>query len=142
MTKKVMLLVTVLVMCFSSMCFANNGKLLTSEEKIADQAISCIAGQGEYSELAKNFTPGLTKNLSSLKFRELKATVKEQIGSLSKSKLVVLQKFDKADRVIYVSNGSKVKNVEISFIFDTAGNNPLLNEITLRPIASKPVDKK
>ena len=141
MTRKVMLLVTVLVMCFSSMCFANNGKLLTSEEKIADQAISSISGQAEYSDLAQNFTAGLAKNLSSLKFRELKATVNEKLGSLSNGKLVILQKFDKADRVIYLANGSKAKNVEISFVFDTTGKNPLLNEITLRPIESKPVEK-
>jgi hypothetical protein len=143
MIKKIMLLATVFVVYFSSMCFASNGGLLTSEEKIAEQAIDCIAGQADYTELAKNFTDGLAKNLPASKFVELKKTVKEQLGSLSNSKLAILQKFDKADRVIYLANGSKTKNVEVAFVFETSGKKPLLNEITMRPVEMKPVaDKK
>lgn len=142
MFKKVMLLVTVLVISFSSMCFANNGKLLTSEEKIAEQAIGCIAGQTEYSLLAQNFTTGLAKNLPAYKFRDLKTKVQEQLGSLSDSKLAILQKFDKADRVIYLANGTKTKHVEIAFVFDTTGKKPLLNEISMRPIELKPTASK
>jgi hypothetical protein len=139
MVKKIMLLVTVFVVYFSSMCFASNGSLLTSEERIAEQAISCIAGESDYTELAKNFTTGLAKNLPASKFIELKKTVKEQLGSLTNSKLAILQKFDKADRVIYLANGSKVKNVEVAFVFETTDKKPLLNEITMRPVEMKPV---
>lgn len=142
MVKKIALVVTVLMLCFSSMCFANNGKLLTAEEKIAGQVISCISGQTEYSVLAQNFTTGLAKNLSAYKFKELKTKVKEQIGSLSNSKFVILQKFDKADRVIYLANGSKAKTVEMTFIFDTTGKKPLLTEIAMRPLPQKPEVKK
>ena len=142
MSKKVMLLVTILVMCYSSICFANNGKLLTCEEKIAEKTIDCILGQGEYTVLAQNFTFSLAKKLTSLKFKELKTTVNEQVGVLSNNKLVILQKFAQADRVIYLADGSKIKNVEISFVFDTTGKVPLLNEITIRPMELKPVTKK
>ncbi len=137
MVKKIALLVSVLVICFSSMCFADNGKLLTAEEKIAEQAISCIAGQTEYSALAQNFTTGLGKNLPAYKFKDLKIKINEQLGSLSNSKLVILQKFDKADRVIYLANGSKAKTVEMTFIFDTTGKKTLLNEIAMRPLPQK-----
>ncbi|MDD4321053.1 MAG: hypothetical protein PHH31_05820 [Acidaminococcaceae bacterium] len=143
MVKKIALLVTVLMIFFSSICFADNGKLLTAEEKIAEQAISCISGQTEYRALAQNFTTGLAKNLSAYKFKDLKIKVDEQMGSLSNSKLVILQKFDKADRVIYLANGSKAKTVEMTFIFDTTGRKPLLNEIAMRPLPLKPaVNKK
>jgi hypothetical protein len=138
MTKKIMLLVTVFVVYFSSMCFASNGSLLTSEEKISEQAIACITGESDYTELAKDFTSGLAKNLPASKFIELKKTIKEQLGSLSNSKLAILQKFDKADRVIYLANGSKIKTVEVAFVFDTTGKKPLLNEITMRPVEMKP----
>ena len=142
MIKKIMLLATVFVVYFTSMCFASNGSLLTSEEKISEQAIACIAGESDYTELAKNFTPGLAKNLTVSKFMELKKTVKEQLGSLSNSKLAILQKFDKADRVIYLASGSKAKNVEVAFVFETKGKKPLLNEITMRPLEMKPVAEK
>ena len=143
MIRRIMLLATIFIVYFASICFASNGSLLTSEEKISEQAIVCIAGGSDYAELAKNFTHGLAKNLPASRFIELKKTVKEQLGSLSNSKLAILQKFDRADRVIYLANGSKAKDVEIAFVFETTGKKPLLNEITMRPLEMKTfVEKK
>jgi len=38
-----------------------------------------------------------------------------------------------------LANGSKAKNVEVAFVFETTGKKPLLNEITMRPLEMKPV---
>jgi len=138
--KKILLLVTVLVLSFSSLCFASNGSQLDQEEKMAANLIAAMNGAGEYAEVSKDFSTGLTKNLSAAKFSDLQKKVKEQIGNIAEQKLLVLQKYDKADRLVYLAKGRKVQNVEVSLVFETAGKKPLINEVSIRPVEIKKQD--
>jgi len=135
--KKILVLVTVLVMGLANFCFASNGSMLDSEEKTAVQVLSAIDGQTEYTAVRSDFSAGLSKNLTSAKFVEMKKAIKDKIGNISNAKLLVLQKFENADSLIYIGKGSKAPNVEIRFVFETKGKKPLLNEITMRPVEIK-----
>ncbi len=135
--KKILVLVTVLIMGLANLCFASNGTLLDNEEKTATQVLSAIAGKAEYTEIRPGFSAGLAKNLTSAKFVEMKKAIGDKIGSISNAKLLVLQKFDNADSLIFIGKGSKSPNVEIRFVFETSGRKPLLNEITMRPVEIK-----
>ena len=135
--KKILVLVTVLVMGLANLCFASNGSMLDSEEKAATQMLSAIAGKTEYTAVRPDFSAGLAKNLTSAKFAEMKKAINEKIGNISDAKLLVLQKFENADSLIFIGKGSKSPNVEIRFVFETKGRKPLLNEITMRPVELK-----
>ena len=86
---------------------------------------------------------GITsKNIKENSYIAIKKAIKDKIGNISNAKLLVLQKFENADSLIYIGKGSKAPNVEIRFVFETKGKKPLLNEITMRPLEMKPVAEK
>lgn len=135
--KKILVLVTILVMGLVNLCFASNGSLLDEEERTATQVLAAFAGDTEYTAIRSDLSAGLAKKLTSTKFTEIKKTISDKIGKISQAKLLVLQKFDNADSLVFISKGSKSPNVEIRFVFETTGKRPLLNEITMRPVEIK-----
>ena len=135
--KKILVLVMILVIGLLNVCFASNGSLLDEEEGTATQVLSALAGKTELTAIQSNLSTGLAKKLTSAKFTEIKKTISDKIGRISDAKLLVLQKFEKADSLTFISKGSKSPNVEIRFVFETAGKKPLLNEITMRPVEVK-----
>lgn len=135
--KKILVLVTVLVMGLANLCLASNGSLLDEEERTATQVLSVFAGKTEETAIQANLSAGLAKKMTSAKLAEIKKTISDKIGRISDAKLLVLQKFENADSLTFISKGSKSPNVEIRFVFETAGKRPLLNEITMRPVEVK-----
>ena len=133
MKKKIVLLVVAMMMCLSSICLAaDNGTLLSAEEKIAGRFIEALTGKIDYADIQGDLTESMSKQLTSKKFTEVRGVIKNQFGTLTNTKLAVLEKHDNADRLFYVSNGTKEKVVELMLFFDTSGKRPFINEITMR----------
>ncbi len=135
--KKKLLFIVFLLVCFVNTCFASNGSVLDEEEKIADFFMGAVKGKGEYAELASNFTPGFAKAFTAVKFKETKEKVTTTFGDVKNVKLYSLEKLDKADRVIYLADATKVPNVEFSFVFSNASSKPLLDAIVIRAVEVK-----
>ncbi len=143
--KKIFLaVVMILALAVSGVAGAapNNGSLLNDEEKIAVSVFNAFNGQGTYTENVNPYaTAGLKKQLSGAKFKETQTKIKDAFGKMSNMKLFVLQKFDKADRLIYIAQGTKSPAVELTFTFDTTSK-VLVDAFALRPVEVKKTDNK
>lgn len=90
-----------------------------------------------YETVAANFTPALKENFTAEKYAELLKQVKEKFGKNKEAKFAVLQRFDKADRVIYLGSFSKENLAQLVFVFDTTGRKPLMSDFALVPVQAQ-----
>lgn len=146
MKKRFFLFVVAFVMCIASSCFAaDNGTLLSAEEKISTKFINAlITDTTAYEEIKSDLTVEMAKNLNSKKFSEVKGQIKSQFGKVSNTKLAILEKHDKVDRLFYIANGTKEKVIEIMLAYDNTGKKPLIDFLTMRalPVQEQAAAKK
>lgn len=139
MKKFLVAMMVAVMMCVSAVAMAapSNGSLLNDEEKISTSMFNAFTGKGEYATAVSPYiTKGLAKNFSRSKLTETQKKMTEAFGTMKNFKLMGLQKFDKADRVFFRADASKVPAVELVFTFDTTGK-VLLDAFALRPIEIK-----
>lgn len=94
-----------------------------------------------YESVAGNFTPALKENLTAEKYAAMLQQVKEKFGNNKEAKFAVLQRFDKADRVIYIGSFSKENLAQLVFVFDTTGRKPLMSDFALIPVKAENKDE-
>lgn len=135
MKKRLLFLVAILVLSFSSMAFAaSNSSILGHEEQAVKTFMQALTSDGELSIAAPVMTEGLKKNLDAGKFESLKVQINTALGQVDDFKLALLQKGNNVDRVVFLGKFAKHENVEMVFIFNTEGKKPLINDISFTPI--------
>ena len=108
------------------------------EEAAADLFIKGLSDTTvTYEEVAANFAPALKENFTAEKYAELLKQVKDKFGKNKEAKFAVLQRFDKADRVIYLGSFSKENLAQLVFVFDTTGRKPLMSDFALVPVQAQ-----
>ncbi len=135
--KKLVVLISLLAsMVISSVAMAAGAAGdFAKEEAAADLFIKGLSDSTvTYEQVAANFTPALKENFTAEKYTELLQQVKEKFGKNKEAKFAVLQRFDKADRVIYIGSFSKENLAQMVFVFDTAGRKPLMADFALVPV--------
>ena len=134
MKKVVFLLITVFLLVMSSVAMASNSSVLGNEDKIVESVLKAVTTNGDnYEQISSSFTPGLQKKLSADAFSKMKKQILDNYGSLKESKLFTVEKFDKADRLVYLGSFAKQKVVKVTFVFNTA-EKVLLSDFDLRPV--------
>ncbi len=135
--KKILVLLSLLasmVICSAAMA-AGVASDFAKEEAAADTFIKGLNDSTvTYESVAANFTPALKENFTAEKYADLLKQVKEKFGKNKEAKFAVLQRFDKADRVIYIGAFSKENLAQMVFVFDTTGKKPLMADFALVPV--------
>lgn len=127
--KKFLLIVMMLVMCATSVCFASDGSVLDAEAKMVDQFLSASS----YGNVSEILSADMKANFDEAKFNEYKASINKDLGAYKEKQLVNVIKRPGIDRLVYGAgfDGGKVMMV----IADFAVNNekPLLLNIAIVP---------
>lgn len=140
MKKIIMMLMAVLSLGMASLGFASPASdLLAQEETTTTKVISLIQGKGQLAEVSTGFSPALQKNFNAAALANMKKGVTEQLGGISNLKLVRLDKFADADRLIYIGDAKKAPNVQMTFVFSVKGKKAELQGLNLIPVEVKQV---
>lgn len=140
MKKIIMMLTAVLSLGMASLGFASPASdLLAQEETTTTKVISLIQGKGQLAEVSTGFSPALQKNFNAAALANMKKGVTEQLGGISNLKLVRLDKFADADRLIYIGDAKKAPNVQMAFVFSVKGKKAELQGLNLIPVEVKQV---
>ena len=140
MKKIIMMLTAVLSLGMASLGFASPASdLLAQEETTTTKVISLIQGKGQLAEVSTGFSPALQKNFNAAALANMKKGVTEQLGGISNLKLVRLDKFADADRLIYIGDAKKAPNVQMTFVFSVQGKKAELQGLNLIPVEVKQV---
>ena len=140
MKKIIMMLTAVLSLGMASLGFASPASdLLAQEETTTTKVIGLIQGKGQLAEVSTGFSPALQKNFNAAALDNMKKGVTEQLGGISNLKLVRLDKFADADRLIYIGDAKKAPNVKMTFVFSVKGKKAELQGLNLIPVEVKQV---
>lgn len=140
MKKIIMMLTAVLSLGMTSLGFASPASdLLAQEEATTTKVIGLIQGKGQLAEVSTGFSPALQKNFNAAALDNMKKGVTEQLGGISNLKLVRLDKFADADRLIYIGDAKKAPNVQMTFVFSVKGKKAELQGLNMIPVEVKPV---
>lgn len=140
MKKIIMMLTAVLSLGMASLGFASPASnLLAQEETTTTKVIGLIQGKGQLAEVSTGFSPALQKNFNAAALDNMKKGVTEQLGGISNLKLVRLDKFADADRLIYIGDAKKAPNVQMTFVFSVKGKKAELQGLNLIPVEVKQV---
>lgn len=140
MKKIIMMLTAVLSLGMASLGFASPASdLLAQEETTTTKVIGLIQGKGQLEEVSTGFSPALQKNFNAAALDNMKKGVTEQLGGISNLKLVRLDKFADADRLIYIGDAKKAPNVQMTFVFSVKGKKAELQGLNLIPVEVKQV---
>lgn len=140
MKKIIMMLTAVLSLGMASLGFASPASdLLAQEEATTTKVIGLIQGKGQLTEVSTGFSPALQKNFNAAALDNMKKGVTEQLGGISNLKLVRLDKFADADRLIYIGDAKKAPNVQMTFVFSVKGKKAELQGLNMIPVEVKPV---
>lgn len=140
MKKIIMMLTAVLSLGMASLGFASPASdLLAQEEATTTKVIGLIQGKGRLAEVSTGFSPALQKNFNAAALDNMKKGVTEQLGGISNLKLVRLDKFADADRLIYIGDAKKAPNVQMTFVFSVKGKKAELQGLNMIPVEVKPV---
>lgn len=139
--KKIILMMTaVLSLGMASLGFASPASdLLAQEETTTSNVIKLIQGKGQLAEVSTGFSPALQKNFNAAALDNMKKGVTEQLGGISNLKLVRLDKFADADRLVYIGDAKKAPNVQMTFVFSVKGKKAELQGLNLIPVEVKQV---
>ncbi len=140
MKKLILMLTAVLSLGMASLGFASPASdLLAQEEVTTTKVINLIQGKGQLADAAAGFSPELQKNFNAAALNNMKNGVTNQLGGISNLKLVRLDKFQDADRLIYIGDAKKAPNVQMTFVFSTKGRKAQLQGLNLVPVEVKQV---
>ncbi|WP_281520079.1 hypothetical protein [Acidaminococcus timonensis] len=140
MKKFILMLTAVLSLGMASLGFASPASdLLAQEEVTTTKVIKLIQGKGQLADAAAGFSPELQKNFNAAALNNMKNGVTNQLGGISNLKLVRLDKFQDADRLIYIGDAKKAPNVQMTFVFSTKGRKAQLQGLNLVPVEVKQV---
>lgn len=127
--KKILLMLTmVLVLGFSAICSASNGKVLDAEEAMVNKFLAA----SNYSAVTSMMTDGMKKDFTEEVFKNFKEQFKEQMdknfGAVSEKRLVVIEKGADADILRYSMKFAKQPEAMMSFLFAVKNEKPLLGD--------------
>lgn len=126
--KKILMLVTmVMMLAFSAVCSASNGKVLDAEEAIVDKFIN----GGNYKAVTSMMTEDMQKNWDEKAYTNLHAQLAKDFGKLTTNQLIVVEKHNGADVLLYQVVAEKKPAARFVYLFKLNGEKPLLNDFSV-----------
>ena len=126
--KKILMLVTmVMMLAFSAVCSASNGKVLDAEEALVAKF---LAG-GNYKTVSVVMTPEMQKNWDEKAYSNFQETLAKDFGKLNTNQLIVVEKHKDADVLLYQVAAEKIPAARFVYLFKLNGEKPLLNDFSV-----------
>ena len=126
--KKILMLVTMIMMlAVSAVCSASNGKVLDAEEAIVDKFIN----GGNYKAVTSMMTEDMQKNWDEKAYNNLHAQLAKDFGKLTTNQLIVVEKHNGADVLLYQVAAEKKPAARFVYLFKLNGEKPLLNDFSV-----------
>ena len=124
MKKSVLAVVMLLALAVSSVCMAaGDGNDLNREQRVVDKfgaALEAPAGSG-FAQVQGDLAPGLQSKLTAEGFAELQKQLREKFGKQKEVKFASFERFDQADRLLYLMGYSRQQVVRAAYVFDKDG---------------------
>lgn len=138
--KKILMLVTmVMMLAFSAVCSASNGKVLDAEEALAAKFLTA----GNYKAVSALMTPEMQKNWDEKAYTNFQSTLANDFGKLNTNQLIVVEKHKNADVLLYQVAAEKVPAVRFVYLFKLNGEKPLLDDFSVMlPQKKEEAEKK
>ena len=119
--KKILLMLTmVLVLGFSAICSASNGKVLDAEEAMVNKFLAA----SNYSAVTSMMTDGMKKDFTEEVFKNFKEQMDKNFGAVSEKRLVVIERGADADILRYSMKFAQQPEAMMSFLFAVKNENP------------------
>lgn len=126
--KKILMLVTMIMMlAVSAVCSASNGKVLDEEEAIVDKFIN----GANYKAVTSMMTEDMQKNWNEKAYNNLHAQLAKDFGKLTTNQLIVVEKHNGADVLLYQGAAEKKPAARFVYLFKLNGEKPLLNDFSV-----------
>ena len=120
--KKILMLVTmVMMLAFSAVCSASNGKVLDAEEALAAKFLTA----GNYKAVSALMTPEMQKNWDEKAYSNFQSTLANDFGKVNTNQLIVVEKHKNADVLLYQVAAEKVPAARFVYLFKLNGEKPL-----------------
>lgn len=126
--KKILLMLTmVLVLGFSAICSASNGKVLDAEEVIVNKFLNA----SNYSVVNSIMNDNMKKEFTEEIFKNFKEQLDKNFGAVAEKRLVIIEKGPDADVLRYGMKFAKQPEVMMSFLFSIKNEKPLLSDFRI-----------
>lgn len=127
MKKIVVMLTMVLMMAFTAVCSASNGKVLDNEEAMIDKFLSA----SKYSAITSMMTEDMQKEFNEETFNNFREQLNKNFGKLNEKQLFLVEKGNKVDVLRYQSKFELVPEAQFVFMFKVENEKPLLAKFAL-----------
>lgn len=127
MKKIVLMLTMVLMLAFSAVCSASNGKVLDTEENMINKFLSAT----KYSAITSMMTEDMKKEFNEETFNNFREQLDKNFGKLNEKQLFLVEKGKDVDVLRYQSSFALVPEAQFVFMFKVENEKPLLAKFAL-----------
>lgn len=127
MKKIVVMLTIVLMLAFSAVCSASNGKVLDNEEAMINKFLSAT----KYSAISTMMTEDMKKDFNEEAFNNFREQMDKNFGKLSEKQLFMVEKGKDVDVLRYQSKFELVPEAQFVFMFKVENEKPMLAKFAL-----------
>lgn len=127
MKKIFLLLAMVLMVSLTSICSASNGKLLDAEEALVNKFLL----SSNYSAVTEIMTDEMKQDFTADTYKNFKEQIAKDFGKIKDNRLLVVEKGNNADMLMYQAAYEKMPAVRLAFVFTITNEKPLLNKFML-----------
>lgn len=127
MKKIVVMLTMVLMLAFSAVCSASNGKVLDNEEAMINKFLSAT----KYSAISTMMTEDMKKDFNEEAFNNFREQMDKNFGKLSEKQLFMVEKGKDVDVLRYQSKFELVPEAQFVFMFKVENEKPMLAKFAL-----------
>lgn len=127
MKKIILMLTMVLMLAFSAVCSASNGKVLDAEENMINKFLAAE----KYSAITSMMTEDMKKEFNEETFSNFKEQLNKNFGKLGEKQLILVEKGKDVDVLRYQSKFELVPEAQFIFLFQVKNEKPLLSKFAL-----------
>lgn len=127
MKKIVVMLTMVLMLAFSAVCSASNGKVLDNEEAMINKFLSAT----KYSAISTMMTEDMKKDFNEEAFNNFREQIDKNFGKLNEKQLFMVEKGKDVDVLRYQSKFELVPEAQFVFMFKVENEKPMLAKFAL-----------
>ncbi len=127
MKKFILMLTMLMLLAFSAVCSASNGKVLDAEEAIVTKFLNAK----DYKAVTSMMTADMQKDFTAETFGNFKVQLAKNFGEMKTNKLFMVEKGEGVDVLRYVSSFAKQPEAQFIFMFVLNGEKPLLQKFAL-----------
>lgn len=127
MKKVIIMLTMVMMMAFTAVCSASNGKVLDAEEAIVNKFLSAE----KYSAITSVMTEDMKKDFNEETFANFREQLNKNFGKLDEKQLFLVEKGKDVDVLRYQSKFALVPEAQFIFLFHVEKEKPMLAKFAL-----------